>query len=77
MDDLGQTFDEIQEADTRPAEAADEAAEVAGFVTGLVAGLNVAIFTAGAVGLLTGLAAGFILGRRTQPPPPLWQRLRF
>lgn len=54
-----------------------ETAETADRVAALLAVVNATMLLAGAVGLITGLLFGVLIGRRTAPPPPrAWRRLQ-
>ena len=47
-----------------------ETTETAGVVAALLGVMNTGMLLASAVGLITGVSLGLLIGRRTAPPPP-------
>ena len=47
-----------------------ETTETAGIVAALLGVMNTGMLLASAVGLITGVSLGLLIGRRTAPPPP-------
>jgi hypothetical protein len=54
-----------------------ETAEATSGMAAFLAVVNATMLLAGALGLITGLLFGVLIGRRTAaPPPPPWRRLQ-
>lgn len=54
-----------------------ETAETTSGIAAFLAVMNATMLLAGAVGLITGLFLGVLIGRRAAaPPPPAWRRFQ-